>query len=215
MSRLNLLHECEPTISSTSALDAGPVPIHQLIVLVPDADSDATELARRIWELAVPEARGILLLGLCPHPSEEARLRRRLVTMAAVMRASKVPTQVQMELGHDWVKTVKTAWHPGDSVVCPSEQQTGLRPRPLSQVLASNLRVPIYVLSSSDAPGYVRVGSLSRIISWAGSIGIIYGFFWIQVRIVQLSKDWAHTALFYLSVVIEISLILVWNSLSS
>ena len=48
--------------------------------------------------------------------------------------------------------------------------------------------------------------------SWLGSIATILGFFWIQLRIEQLARDWSQTLLFLLTLVAEVYLIWLWNS---
>jgi hypothetical protein len=53
---------------------------------------------------------------------------------------------------------------------------------------------------------------LEELLSWAGSIAIIAGFFWIQVQIDQLSKGSFHAILFLLSLMGEAYLIWLWNS---
>jgi hypothetical protein len=48
--------------------------------------------------------------------------------------------------------------------------------------------------------------------SWLGSTTVILVFFWMQVKIDQLAKDWAHSLLFMLSLFAEIYLIWLLNS---
>jgi hypothetical protein len=50
---------------------------------------------------------------------------------------------------------------------------------------------------------------------WFGSLAILVGFLWAEMKIVQLPQDWAHTALLYFSIVVEIVLIWAWNSIFS
>jgi len=191
-------------------------PARRLVVLIPDAESINTDLTRRIWELASPSGLRVLFLSLCSDGSEEPNLRRQLVTLAAAIQDTKVSTEIRIEFGNDWIEKVKTVWRPGDALVCFAEQQAGLRHRPLSQVLNSTFEAPVYILSGLHPPPRgSRSGFLSQLVSWAGSIGIILGFFWIQVKIDQLPKDWAHTTLLCLSVLVEIGLIWLWNSLTA
>lgn len=204
-----------PLVFPPPAREPSPLPAQRLLVLIPDADSANTELARRIWELAVAHGFPVLLLGLCMDATEEILLRRQLVTMAAAIRDSKVSTQIQIEFGQDWIEKVRAVWRPGDLVVCFAEQQVGLRHKPLSQVLNSGLQVPVYILSGLYVPDRPRSSLPSQIVSWAGSIGILLGFFWVQVKIDQLPKDWTHTFLLCLSVFVEIVLIWMWNSLTA
>ena len=192
------------------------LPSERLVVLIPDEESVDNELAHRIWVLASPSGLQVLFLALCSDAGEEVNLRRQLVTQAAAIQDNRVSVGIQIEYGNDWIEKLKPVLRPGDTIVCFAGQQTGWQHRPLSQVLSSNFKAPVHILSSPHPPpGDTKSGLLSQVVSWTGSIGIILGFFWIQVRIDQLPKDWAHTTLLCLSVAIEISLIWLWNSLTA
>ena len=99
-------------------------------------------------------------------------------------------------------------------IVCIAEQTIGLHRKPLSQILESTLNAPIYVLSDKK-PAQGLSPLLSQVIAWAGFLGIIAGFFFLQVKITQLPKDWSQTLLFILLLIPELGLIWVWNSIFS
>jgi hypothetical protein len=191
---------------STRFISAG-----RLIILVPP-DLDYSPLTHRIWELATTTGKHILFLGLCQDPAEEPSLRRQLVTISALVGDSKVSTEAKVGIGVNWVNVVKANYQAGDVIVCFAEQRAGLFHRPLSQILESTLGATIYILSGVYAQSTERSSWLSQIIVWAGSFGILAGFFWLQVRISQFPKDPAQTVLFILSAAVEVWLIWVWNS---
>lgn len=200
--------------SPLSVLDSSSV--GRLVVLIPDAEAAEPGLARRIWELASPSGLRVLFLGLYTDANEEVNLRRQLVTLTAAIQDNKVSTEIRIEFGNDWIEKVKAVCLPGDILVCFAEQQAGLQHRPLSQILTSNFETSVYILSGlHPQPRDTRAGFLSQVVPWAGSIGIILAFFWIQVKLDQLPKDWAHTTLLYLSIIVEIGLIWLWNSLTT
>jgi hypothetical protein len=97
--------------------------------------------------------------------------------------------------------------------VCFAEQHIGLSHKPLSQVLQSDLNVPLYILSGL----YPQIDShpnwLAQAAAWTGSIAIILGFFLLQVKSDHLTKDWSHIILPVLSIPLEVWLIWMWNSL--
>lgn len=188
-----------------------PDPVHRLIVLVPD-DSDYSNAARRIWELAHATGMCVLLLGLCRNTEQEPGLRRKLVTLSALVQDGRVATDVKTEVGMDWVDAVRNNYHTGDMVVCFAGQHAGLLHRPLSQILESNLKVPLYVLSSLD-PQKPNFSRLSQVMGWSGSIGIIIGFGILQAKIVRLPEDWFQSVVFILSIIPEFWLIWIWNNL--
>ena len=185
-----------------------------LIVLVPD-DEDYTAATRRIWELANAHYASVQFLGLCKDVEDEPSLRRRLVTMSALVKDGNVSAEAKVEIGTNWVDFVKRNYQTGDMIVCFAEQRAGLFHRPLSQILESNLSAPVYILSGLYPQSTSRSNWLSQIIVWTGSFAILAGCFWLQIKISQLPKDPAQTLLLILSVGVEFWLIWVWNSLFS
>ena len=185
---------------------------HRLIVLVP-ADLEYTAATRRIWELAIATGMRVQLLGLCKDIALEPGLRRQLVTMFALIGDDKVFTEARVEIGANWVDVVKRNYQTGDMIVCFAEQHVGLFHRPLTQILKAKLDIPVYILSGLYTREHSGLSWISQAIAWTGSIGIAVGFFLFQSRIVLLLNDWIQTTLLILTVVLELWLILIWNSL--
>lgn len=186
--------------------------IHRLIVLVP-ADWDTHAVTGRLWELASTQGAHIQFLGLCKDAEQEPSLRRGLVTMASLLQDNDVWVNVKVEFGTDWVEAVRRNYQPGDMIVCFAEQRAGLFHRPLSQILQSNLKAMVYILSGSYPQTDTRSNWLSQIMAWTGPLAIIVLAFLLQIRITSLPQDWAQTSLLILSVIGEVWLISLWNSL--
>lgn len=186
----------------------------RLIVLVP-ADVNSTALTHRVWKLAQATGCQILFLSLCTDEAEESSLRRQLITMSAMIQDGKVCVEARVEIGSNWVQSVRSKVQEGDMIVCFAEQRAGLLHRPLSQILQSNIKAPVYILSGLAPQDLPRSNWLSQIFAWVGSIGIIIGACLLQVRITSLPQDWAQTTLLIFSVIGEIWLVWGWNSLFS
>jgi len=184
-----------------------------LVVLVPASELDTANTARKVWELAHTFEGRIQFLGLCSDASQELSLRRQLVTMSAMVADGNGSVDSKIVFGKNWLDVVKSNWHTGDVIVCFAEQHTGLMKKPLSQILEANLNATVHVLSGLYPPNPTRPNWLPGALIWAGSIGIIAGFFWLDVKITQMPQDWAHTILLYLSLLLEVGLIWVWNTL--
>jgi hypothetical protein len=204
-----------PSLAYPIASHSDHQPVRRLIVLFPASEPDAPDLSHRIWEIARSLKADVLLLSLSNDYEEEARLRRNLITMAAVIKDPDVGTDILIKRGHDWVGQVRKVFRAGDVIACCEGQQSGFMQRPLDQVLKSSLEAPIYLL-----PGYQPFKNpasslILKAASWAGSLAIIGGFLWQEMKIVQLPQDWLHTASIYVYIVVEIILILLWNSLFS
>ncbi len=185
----------------------------RLIVLIP-VNVDCTSLIQRIWELAVSTGSAVQLLGLCRDADQEPSLRRKLVTMSALIQDARVSVETRIEIGGSWLKAVKQNYQAGDSFVCITKQRTGIRRRPLSEILESNFKTSVYILS--DLPLQQSESNIRlQVIAWSGFIGIIAGFFIVQVKIVQIPKDGFETLLLVLLLFPEFWLLWAWNSLFS
>ena len=203
------------TISVASALAPASLstlePARRLMVLIPDLEADYVPALRRICELAGAQHAHVLLLGLCKDAMQESGLRRALATLSAMLHADGVLAEAQVEMGTNWVGVVKRNYQIGDMVVCFAEQRAGLLHKPLSQILQSNLKMPVYILSGVFLQRPVW-NWRSQVIAWAGFLGIIMGFFLLQVKIVQLPKDGVQNIALVFSIIPEFWLIWVWNS---
>ena len=182
----------------------------RLLVLVPPT-AEYSAATRRIWELTQATAMRVQLLGLCRDADEEPGLRRGLVTMVSLLQDSGISVEAKVEPGTNWVDVVKAHYKTGDMIVCFEEQRTGLLRRPLSQVLESNLKATVYILSSL-VPLKSTANVFSQLRAWLGFIGIIVGFGILQANIVQLPEGWLQNILLILSTIPEFWLIWVWGN---
>ena len=194
------------------SVNAGVGPAGRLIVLVP-ADIDHSLATKRLWEIAVTMGMNVQLISLCKDLSQEPSMRRELVTMSALMRDGRVCAEAKVEIGMSWVEVVKRNLQSGDMIVCFAEQRAGLTHKPLSQILQSNLNVPVYILSGLSPQNPSPFLWRSQVMAWLGSISILVGAFLLQIRIVALPGNGTQTTLLVLSVIAEAWLIGTWNSL--
>ena len=199
------------SLTSASSSLLGTERADRLIVLIPDMGSDYIPAIGKIWELAVAQQASVLLLSLYKDGRQELGLRRGLVTMCAMLQDGRVPAEVRTEMGTNWVDFVNRHYQTGDLIVCFAEQRAGLLHKPLSQILQSNLNIPIYIISGRHLPK-PKSKLLSQTMAWAGFLGIMIGFFVLQINIVQVSKGGLQSILLILSIIPEFWLIWVLNS---
>jgi hypothetical protein len=199
----------------------GPLPPAQrLMVLIPEADVDETEMARRIWSLASPRQLAVVYLSLTPDPLSDARARRRLTTLAAMTRDDWVTVQTQLVSGTDWKRAARAWWRPSDLIVCHAEHMVpggflGIWRRPLGRDLAVALNAPVYLLTGFYETLPVPIPCrLARLLSWSIPLLILIGFFLIQVQIDHQVTGWLRTTLLTVSVALEFGLVGLWNSFS-
>jgi hypothetical protein len=188
-----------------------PDRFRQLIVLIPTG-ADCASVTRRICKLAAETNTGIRLLGLYRDEEEELALRRELAMASALIRDARVFVEITVERGNDWVKAVSAFYRPGDQIVCLADQPAGIRRKPLSQILESNFKTTIYILSETPMQKQ-KSRLLSQIVAWSGLIAIVGGFFLLQIDITRMPRDGFQTLLLILLLVPEIWLVQLWNSL--
>lgn len=211
---MNELDTNSVTLATPSASLPQLQPASHLIVLVPDSEVDIVLAARKIWELANALDGRVQFLGLSSDANHEPALRRQIVTLSAMVEDKNISVESIIESGNDWLSMINSYWHKGDVIVCFSEPHSRLAHRSLNQILRSNPDIPIYVLTGlyqeEERPHPIWIlGALN----WVGSIGIILGFLWLQIKLSQPAADWEHTTLLYLSLFAEALLIWLWNSL--
>lgn len=185
----------------------------RLVILI-SPDSDCTTATRRIWDLAKETNSSVQLLGLCRDLDQELTLRRELATVSALIRAAKVPVDMRIEIGNNWLDVVQHNYEEGDMIVCIVDELVGFRKRPLSQIMESTLHAPIYILTEQRPHGIRTIG-LSRVALWLGFVLIVVSFFMLQIRIIQLPQDGFQSLLLILLLIPEFWLIYAWNSLFS
>lgn len=207
------------TLDSTSAvlayhtdtqIDSGVA--HRLMVLIP-AGSNYIAATHRIWELAHANGAHILFIGLYSDPTQEPGLRRELVTMAAIMSNGNVSATVEIIPGRDWVGAVRARRQAGDTVVCFEEQHRTMSHTPLSQIMGSDLDMPLHILSGVYPENDSSPTLLAQSATWIGSIAILLGFFAFHVKIGEVANAPVRTGLLLVSIPFEFWLIWAWNSL--
>ena len=200
-----------PSSASSSTSLSGPKSAHRLVVLVPDLEWEFIPAIHRIWELANSQHACVLLISSCKDSKQESSLRRALIILCAMLQNGRLPVETKVEIGMNWVDVVKHNYQAGDTIVCFAEQRAGLLQKPLSQILESNLVIPVYVVSGVYIPK-PKSNRLAEVTAWLGSIGMIAGFGLLQVKIIQVSEGWFQTLLLILAVIFETWLIWVWDS---
>ena len=207
MTKIDIIPSAPATVpTSHSGLEYA----HRLIVLAPDLKADIMPAMGRIWELANAQHAHVLLISLCKDARQEPSLRRSLITMSAMVQDGYIPAEVKVEMKTNWVDIVKRNYQPGDMIVCFAEQRAGLLHKPLSQILQSDLKIPVYILSGLYQPK-PKLKLLAQVMAWLGLLGILTGFFVLQVNIVQVSKGSLQSILLILSIIPEYWLIWALN----
>jgi hypothetical protein len=193
-----------------------PEPAPRLIVLVPEFEADPAIMARKIRDAAKALESRIQLIGLSRDAVHEPGIRRRLVTLAAMIEDSTLFVESKVEIGRDWLNAILPHWHRGDVIVCFAGPQPGPANKPLHQILQSKLDAAVYVLSGVQIQdGSPRSNWLPNLMAWTGSIVLLLAFFWLQAGLIRPTGNWVQSVLLYLSIAVEAGSIWFWNNLFS
>ena len=197
----------------------------RLVVMIREAEGEAL-LASRILGLAEPRGLDVLLVGIAPDPAAEATMRRKLVTIAAFLNEQSprsgtsarqaLPARrvdIQIQHGRDWVGGIRALVRPGDTIACYSDETVGILERPLSDILASALNMPIYTFTGLQAQQHNRQSTLAQAASWVSSIASIGGFLALQARIVTVVQGTLQSVLLLVTVLAEVGIIWALNAL--
>ena len=200
-----------PSLASSTTSFSGPQYAHRLVVLVPDLEWDFIPAIHRIWSLADRQQARVLLISLCKDSRQASGLRRALIILCAMLQDGKIPVETNVEIGTNWVAVVRRHYQTDDMIVCFAEQRAGLLQKPLSQILESNLMIPVYVVSGMYL-AKPKSNLLAEVAAWLGSIGMMAAFSLLQVKIMQASDGWSQTLLLILVALAEIWSICGWES---
>lgn len=203
-----------PTIPAEAA--SQPPPLKRLVVLVPDAEVDEARLATKLWSMASGPGLNLLLLGLSRDSSREARLQRRLATIASIARDRRTQVDSRVSVSTRWESLIQSVWQAGDLLVCHAEQSSsvfGIGREPLAPVLASRLKVPVFAVAGfyPDLPPDLPEWA-SRIIAIVPLILFFAGFIVALIGIQRFTTGPAQTVLLCLAVIIEYVLIAAWET---
>jgi hypothetical protein len=225
------MNQLDSALQTPELIDVAPTSVpyvdspHRLAVVILEAEEEAL-LASRILELARPLDLPILLIGIAPDPADERKVRRNLVTIAAFIRegdarsewrqerhARTIAIDIQIVPGREWLGKLKSLLRRDDMLACYSEQVVGSQHRPLTDILAGDTNAPIYSFSGLPTAKKSRQNLLSQAGPWLASLAAIAGCFVVQVRIVSAVQGWAQSLLLLVTLVVDVGVIWLLNSL--
>jgi len=192
--------------------------VKRLIVLVPDQDVDEVKFSRSVRSLVPPDVRAFLLIALVNSSDTELAVRRRLATLAALMKGPLIKVDAQIFWDKSWIKAMGRVVKTGDAIICPTERflSSGIgKKKPLSYCLHDALHVPVYVLSGFF-PEEPRkwLQPLKQTLYWAILLAIFAGFFIFETKIDIMPDKVMGQISGSMAMVIEIILIYLWTAIA-
>ena len=197
---------------------ASLVTIDRLVVPVPSSDLDEAAFGQLVWRLATGADFGVLLLAKVREPQEELMIRRRLTTLAALMRRRLRPVETTVVYQSTWIRAMRQVRGPGDVVVCPAEESSAgrKRRRTLADKVVVELKMPVYLLDEFGPDLDPRpTFRLAQILAWAAPLSLLAIFGGVQIQIVIQTQGWLQTLLLVTTVGLELATLVGAESLVS
>ncbi len=193
------------------------ISLRRILVLVPNGPVDKDRLVSRVQDLVGSADVEVLYIGLRVSPVEDGRMFRQLAELLTASVKAGLRVRTRLRAKGKWLPVLRGIVKSGDLVVCHAERSARWAKDPsgtFAWCVASSLKVPVYVLSSLDAPALpYRMSRILRLVFRIAPILIVAGFFWIQVQIDKLVTGLAHTLVLSLSVLVEFGLVFLWSYL--
>lgn len=218
---MSLLHTALPApqpSNDPTLINAAPPSLptaQRFIILVPDPLTQEVRLAQAVWALAHARPIPLIFITLANQPAQVWRARRRLATLAALIRAAHHPVEAHPVTGN-WLDAVRALWLPGDVVLCHAEQTLAYwgQPQPLAEVLSTRYQIPVYVLTGFY-PGLNQ--SLAQpwrreLVFYAVAAVLLLGFLLLQVVLHPLEPMWLRQVLLAGSVLLECGALAFWHA---
>ncbi len=183
------------------------------LLVVLSGVSEPAALAGRILAQARSGDQPVLLIGVASTIDAETDLHRRLVPVEAFIASQGHQVEIKTESGRDWLERVRREFASSDIVACYEHDGFGGRREPLSDVLARGLQAPVRDLTDFLRRAAGRRPILPQAAAWAGSILLIVGFLALQAKIVLEMQGWPQNVSLLMTIVAEVGLIWLWNSL--
>ena len=181
-------------------------PSRRLIVILPDANHDIFSLPKKIWNLAAPDSREVLLLTKPCRDENEFRARMNLSSLASQIRDPRFEVQSKLVLGA-LDQTVRRVSQPDDVIVCFEEHTIPgfLKRNRLADVLAQAAKVPVYTLrgavSEMTDPISDRVLDVTLFLI---AVAMLIGFFALEIWVDHNTTGTFRTVVEVLVVFLEI-----------
>jgi len=198
--------------------EADPLPSsHRLVVILPDAIVDIFALSKKLWNLAAPDRRQLLLMIRPNGTEDETQLRINLATLASLIRDSRVAVQTQWIAGTSVDQAIRQSTRADDVIVCFEEHRVSsfLKKNRLADILAQKTVLPIYTLKDAvHETAHPLSTHLTEIALMAFCLVVLIGFFVLEAWIDQNTTGTFQTVLELLAVFSEVWIIITFLSRS-
>ncbi len=195
------------TDSYTLLVDGARLPACQrFIVIVPGVGMDYYALANKLWSLASPDRREILLVGVYDHRGDEFQARRNLTSLAAATRDQSVKVQSQIVESQGLMAALRGLQQAEDILLCPEKMSLpGLVSRSsLLKALSGAGKIPLYALDLAITEDrawldYLRMEYALTCLALLSVIAMVGLLLWLH----QVSSGGIRALLEFITILVE------------
>ncbi len=189
----------------------------RLIVLIPEGMAGGSELAKRIYGLALREQCDVIYLGFVYDEAKKLSVARNMATLKALTASDEVLAGSRLTSSDAWSETLRTMLRPGDTLVCHDEQhiRQGLfTSLPVRQVLAAEFKAPIYSISGFYHPWVALTKKwLWGLLFWVGCLAILAAFSILEIQVDHAMQGLSKAVFIAIMLAAEFTAFLTWNKL--
>jgi hypothetical protein len=182
----------------------------RFVVVVPDV-AEPGLLASRIHGPAAAADRAVLLFGVASDHISEIELRQKLTLVAGFLENAGTRAEIQIETNSSWSAALQAGLGESDSLACSVDDSLAAAGDRWIDDLGSRFGRSVHAFVDIRRTDEAASSVWSQVLPWAGSLIVILGFVWLQVRLDQLPSP-VNTIAQLISLPIEVGLILVCNS---
>ena len=192
-----------------------PVSKKRLIVLVPEGLAGNSDLAQKIYWMALRDQCDVLYLAFVDAEEKMLSVSRSMATMKALTSGDLVVVHSKLTYTHDWLKTLRDFYQPEDRIVCHEEQTVKngfLKTTPIKDLLSEIFNAPIYPISGLYHPWQVLSRKwLYGLLFWIGFLVILAVFGLLEIQIDRTLQGLTRIVLLFIVLAFELGTFLVWN----
>lgn len=183
----------------------------RLIVMIPTGN-DLRQTLRWLRGSTRSLPSKILLLGVNSTGIDESVTKEQLEILASDLKNESRVIATGTATGPRWLSKVEQIVRNGDLLILFENGTANLGARTMVQEIKNRIRVPVLVIPNQHDPWFKRSKFRSQLVLWLGALGIMVGFFDVQLNLLQTPNNWTQTVLLCASVITEFFLLLWWNA---
>jgi hypothetical protein len=187
----------------------------RMIVLVPEGLSATSDLAKKVYWMALRDHCDVVYLGFVYDEEKKLSVMRNIATLKALTTGETVRVSSRLTSSDAWNSTLQDMLRPGDIIVCHDEQfiRNGLFSSvTIRDMLASTYKGPIYSMNGFYHPWVVLTRKwLWGIVFWAGCLAILAGFSFLEIQVDQTVQGLSKAVLIGVILAFEFSAFWAWN----